>query len=92
MVFRSLARSFPAVAELDTQAASSVDQVLSETVVEGNAVQVHVINADDEVVVAGARNVELRNLKPGAYNIELSVVDGRGRERKTQRRMQLKAR
>jgi hypothetical protein len=54
-----------------------------------------IVNFKDEVdgvATRREREVELRNLKPGAYNIELSVVDGRGRERKTQRRMQLKAR
>lgn len=54
-----------------------------------------IVNFKDEVdgvATRREREVELRNLKPGAYNIELSVVDARGRERKTQRRMQLKAR
>ncbi len=54
-----------------------------------------IVNFKDEVdgvATRREREVELRNLKPGAYNIELSVVDGRGRERKTQRKLQLKAR
>ena len=54
-----------------------------------------IVNFKDEVdgvATRREREVELRNLKPGAYNIELSVVDGRGRERKTQRKMQLKGR
>ena len=54
-----------------------------------------IVNFKDEVdgvATRREREVELRNLKPGAYNIELSVVDGRGRERKIQRRMQIKAR
>src|SRR3954453_20723574 len=54
-----------------------------------------IVNFKDEVdgvATRREREVELRNLKPGAYNVELSVVDARGRERKTQRKMQLKAR
>ncbi len=54
-----------------------------------------IVNFKDEVEGVASRRereVELRNLKPGAYTVQLSVVDGRGRERKTQQRMQLKAR
>jgi hypothetical protein len=54
-----------------------------------------IVNFKDEVdgvATRREREVELRNLKPGAYTIQLSVVDSRGRERKAQQRMQLKAR
>jgi hypothetical protein len=54
-----------------------------------------IVNFKDEVdgvATRREREVELRNLKPGAYSIQLSVVDSRGRERKTQQKMQLKAR
>jgi len=54
-----------------------------------------IVNFKDEadgMATRREREVELRNLKPGAYTVQLSVVDGRGRERKTQQKIQVKAR
>ena len=54
-----------------------------------------IVNFKDEVdgvATRREREVELRNLKPGTYTIQLSIVDDRDRERTTQRKMQLKAR
>ena len=46
----------------------------------------------DGVATRRHQEVELGKLKPGAYVLELSVVDNRGRERKQVQKIQLKAR
>jgi hypothetical protein len=38
------------------------------------------------------RELELGKLKPGAYTLELTVIDGRGRERKQLQKIQVKSR
>jgi hypothetical protein len=46
----------------------------------------------DGVATRRARELELGRLKPGAYTLELSVTDNKGRERKRLQKIQVKAR
>jgi hypothetical protein len=46
----------------------------------------------DGVETRRHRELELRSLKPGTYTLELSVIDNRGRERKSVQKIQLQSR
>lgn len=46
----------------------------------------------DGVETRRHRELELRNLKPGAYTLQLSVIDNRGRERKAVQKIQVQPR
>ena len=46
----------------------------------------------DGVATRRAREMELGKLKPGAYTLELSVTDSKGRERKRMQKIQVRAR
>jgi hypothetical protein len=46
----------------------------------------------DGLATSKEEEVELRNLKPGAYTLQLTVVDKQGRERKALQKIQLKPR
>jgi hypothetical protein len=46
----------------------------------------------DGVATRREREVELRNLKPGAYTLEITVTDARGRERKSLQKIRVTSR
>jgi hypothetical protein len=46
----------------------------------------------DGVATRRAREMELGKLKPGAYTLELSVTDNKGRERTRMQKIQVRAR